>query len=290
MNRVEQIGQPSPSDQLEALRSLLRLGDLARLVDDVSADLLTGLTIARPIEQAQAFGVPLPRPQLPPEAACGTWPPETSNYTPSGQVSHPQVVLRYPLVQVGYALTCPEVKAALLGLLAAGPLNCAQLLQLRETFDALARGKLQELISLVQKLEKAVSSTGSTSTTITIPAPLPSAVIDTDGQPGDVVRWNGSGHLEVATGTDLADQETVVGLLGEAWTAGQVAQYYPTGTKTPPIAGVPRGRVYRHRDGSATYSGALIVDDWSLQVGIANADGRIDVVIDAQDFIVEESD
>lgn len=289
-NRIQAIGLPTQRDIVEKLSALLRLGDLARLTDDPCADLLTGLTLSKLFQDPAVFGRTVPRPTIPASATCGTWPPKTAPYTEDGKLIDPTAVLNFPLVQVGYALSTPEVRAALLGLLDAGPLACDGLQQLRETLRDLALGRLQSIEKQIKSLESKTSVV-STSTTTTINRALPTAYIRGSGQPGDVIRrivsGPDNGWIEVATGPDLTDQENVIGLLGANWTDGQLAEFYPNGTIAPPIAVLTGGRLYRNRDGRAVPEGdaTLIPGDATIRVAVASAAG-LDVLIDSNDLTV----
>lgn len=255
-----------------------------------AADFLVGLSFPQrlpgtsgPFKQPAAD---FPRISIADAIDVTPWPGRSNDYLPNGYLKNANRAAYGQNFLVGAALGHDLVRAFLLGLLCDLPSSDDKRRRLYQTACALADGDLQRLQQDASALRTLIASLNVSITNITNAIALPRAVIDTDGQPGDVVRWNASDHLEIATGPDLADQETVVGLLGEPCSAGQECQWYPTGTTTPPVSGRSLGRVYRARDAGARNQAALTPDDYSIHVGVVRADGRIDVQIDCQDFVV----
>lgn len=267
---------------LQTLGELLQLGDLDRLTCDAVADLLLGLSTVTTHQGPQVFGVELQAGPLPETELCKPWPPRTNRYTKRGELEDAASALSAPIAQVGYLLTRSEVRAALLGLVRAPGLDCAGLQRLIDTFDRLAHGALQDLQGKISILE----SRSTTSTTLVISTGLPQARIVGAGRHGDVIRRRADGDIEVATGDTVPDQETVIGLLGQDWSDGQLATYYPTGTKAPPLAILSPGRLYRAVDGAAVnYNFPPLQDQATKVVGVSSAAG-IDVLIDSNDIQV----
>lgn len=268
---------------LETLGDLLQLGDLDRLTCDAVADLLLGLSTVTTHQGPQVFGVELSAGPLPETELCKPWPPRTNRYTDRGELLNADSALSAPIAQVGYLLTRSEVRAALLGLVRAPRLDCAGLTALIDTFDRLAHGELQRLRDRIEILERRESVTTST---VIIGTGLPQARIVGAGRHGDVIRRRADGDIEVATGLSVEDQETVIGLLGQAWSDGQLATYYPTGTKAPPLATLSPGRLYRAVDGAAVnYNFPPLQDQATKIVGVSSPAG-IDVLIDSNEIQV----
>lgn len=258
------------------------------------ADFLAGMSYPHalpPEAGAYARGADFPRLGLKQAVDVPPWPGKANEYTPSGNLRDPSNAASATLFYTGLALGHDLVRAFLLGLLCKLPSTKEARALLYRTACRLADGALPEIESAISSLQSSVSSLqtqiNNLTTIINPPATWPfTAILDGPGHAGDVLRWLGNGHCEVATGPNIADQDSVFGLLGADAAAGETINYYPSGTRTPPVPDLSYGRVFRHSDGRAVNEPDLNPDDWSMVVGTSDANGRIDVTIDAQDFLV----
>lgn len=263
------------------------------------ADFLAGLSFPHalpPQAGAYARGADFPRLGIDQAVDVPPWPGKANEYTPSGNLRDPSNAASATLFYTGVALGHDLVRAFLLGLLCKLPSTKEARALLYRTACRLADGALPEIESAISSLQASVSSLQTQINNLTTiinnpPTTWPfTAVIDGPGSAGDVLRWLGNGHCEVASGANIEDQDAVFGLLGADAADGETINYYPSGTRTPPIADLTYGRVFRHSDGRAANEADLIVDEWSMVVGTSDASGRIDVTIDAQDFLVQNAD